>query len=1784
MLLAVFARPVDATPPAGPPLDARYLELPTEPPGPSSRRSGVVISEIMYHPARRPDGRDLQFIEVFNSMPWFEDLSGWQITGSAGFTFPQGFVLPSQGYAVVAVNPSDLTTITGATNVLGPFTGSLPNSSGTLKLRHRGGAIMFEVQYSDSAPWPAAADGFGPSLVLVRPSRGEQDPNAWAASGINGGSPSGPEPPNPGIPSGVRINELFAALLNSATGPKSFIEIYNYSATAADLGGWSVSDRSTADRYTFPNGTQLGPGGHLELGSDLLGFEPNPTGSVVCLRTATRQVIDCLRYGPLEPGVALGRSPDGVGEWLRLGVPTPGSPNATPLASPVVINEVMYHPASEDPDDEFVELYNSSPAPVPLDGWRISGGIDVTFPAGARLAAGGYGVVARNPSRLMASHPALKSSAILASFTGTLSHSGDSLALSRPVPVVSPDGAGGTTTHSVDVVMESLSYGTGGRWGRWSDGGGSSLERIHPQTDGRFAPAWADSDESAKSDWVTVESTGVLDNGASDGPTSLEIVLFGPGECLIDHIEVISTGGTNLVANPDFETGTNTWVFQGNHDGSSLETTEGFQSRQSLHVRATAAGNTGPNRIRTALAVQPVRNRIATLRAHVRWLKGSGNILLRLHGNWLDAPGKILTTRALGTPGAPNSRRLADPVPLITGVQHDPVLPTVNQPVRIVAHATAAHPLDRLILRWRVDPNGATNEIAMTDNGAGLYSAMIPGQVTGSLVAFHIVAVDASPSGNSAIFPADAPVRECLIRWGENNVAGALGGYRIWMTQATFTRWSKREKLSNEPLDVTFAYGNSRVIYNAGGQYSGSPYHAPGYNTPTGFNCDYLLIVPPDDALLGEEELELLQPGNGGGDTTCQEEQHAYWIADQMGLPACHHRPVLLYVNGARRGIVYDDAQQPGRKFVSQWFPDDPDGELRKIQLWFEFDPSGASFSAVSATLGRFTTTGGVKKPARYRWTWPVRAFGDDPNDFTNLFNLVDAVNTGATGDGYTRTLLHATDVLNWFRTDVVEHLVGNNDSYSYGGGQNMYAYKPQHGPWNLLIWDIDFAFASADPRSTMDNIGGRDIGPINTHPPFARLYWQVMQEALNGPLLPERSSPMVDARFAGLRANGATTTASGAGIKSFMTNRRSYLLGLITNKVAALVITFNGGKDFTSSGNSMTLTGTAPLDARTITLNDTPIDVIWTSITNWTYRVSLSPGTNRFVLGGLDVSGAPLARPASRLNVVYTGSSEEPAGRVVINEILPLPALPQSGFIEIANRSTIAFDLSGWRIDGAGFTFPAGTLLPANGYAVVVEDPFAFADAFSPLVVPTGVYSGRLNPNGETLRLIRPGVPPTADEVVDELTYETTAPWPDALQSGASLQLISTGADHNRVAAWGSAGPTAPRATPGADNFQSPTAATWPSVRLNELLVVNQTGAPDLTGQRGPWVELFNSGTTPAVLTNCFLSDTPSQPQRWRFPTGTRIPAGGYLQVWLDARGNQSTERELHASFKPSPDGGLVLLSQLVGAQLQTVDFIRYSGSTPDFSIGCLPDGEPADRRLLSHPTPLASNTSTGPGLQVFINEWMARNDTTLRDSADGAYSDWFELFNAGTSTASLAGCFLSTSTNDTRQFSVPAGYSIPAGGRLLVWADKKPTLNTGGGDLHAGFKLAAGGGTLALYSPEGTRIDGINYGPQTADISEGRIPDGGTLIAALPSPTPRGQNATPVPSVFAIQVTAGLANVSWSTLPGLTYQLETTSSLGQAGWDPLGAPTTATGRTLTATSSLPDASQQFFRVRVRP
>ena len=56
----------------------------------------------------RTDLRRMEFIELYNSNPTIEDISGFRISGDADYTFPAGTIISGGGYLVIAKSPADM--------------------------------------------------------------------------------------------------------------------------------------------------------------------------------------------------------------------------------------------------------------------------------------------------------------------------------------------------------------------------------------------------------------------------------------------------------------------------------------------------------------------------------------------------------------------------------------------------------------------------------------------------------------------------------------------------------------------------------------------------------------------------------------------------------------------------------------------------------------------------------------------------------------------------------------------------------------------------------------------------------------------------------------------------------------------------------------------------------------------------------------------------------------------------------------------------------------------------------------------------------------------------------------------------------------------------------------------------------------------------------------------------------------------------------------------------------------------------------------------------------------------------------------------------------------------------------------------------------------------------------------------------------------------------------------------------------------------------------------------
>jgi hypothetical protein len=159
----------------------------------------------------------------------------------------------------------------------------------------------------------------------------------------------------------------------------------------------------------------------------------------------------------------------------------------------VVINELMYHPASENPAEEYIELYNSGAVAVSVSGWQFTSGVAFMIPAGTSIAPGGYLVVAANAAAFQAKHPGVTN--FVAGWTGQLSNSSNNVVL----------------VDALGVLVDSVDYADDGDWAErrrddppdfghrgwgWhsdADGFGKSLELINPAFDNSEGQNWASS-------------------------------------------------------------------------------------------------------------------------------------------------------------------------------------------------------------------------------------------------------------------------------------------------------------------------------------------------------------------------------------------------------------------------------------------------------------------------------------------------------------------------------------------------------------------------------------------------------------------------------------------------------------------------------------------------------------------------------------------------------------------------------------------------------------------------------------------------------------------------------------------------------------------------------------------------------------------------------------------------------------------------------------------------------------------------------------------------------------------------------------------------------------------------------------------------------------------------------------------------------------------------------------------------------------------------------------------
>lgn len=461
------------------------------------------------------------------------------------------------------------------------------------------------------------------------------------------------------------------------------------------------------------------------------------------------------------------------------------------------------------------------------------------------------------------------------------------------------------------------------------------------------------------------------------------------------------------------------------------------------------------------------------------------------------------------------------------------------------------------------------------------------------------------------------------------------------------------------------------------------------------------------------------------------------------------------------------------------------------------------------------------------------------------------------------------------------------------------------------------------------------------------------------------------------------------------------------------------------------------------------------------------------------------------------------PDSVVVFNEIQYHPADPSEAgeYLELFNQMGIKEDISGWRIDGLGYTFPPGTIVNPGGYVVLAKTPSA--GQFGP-------FSGNLSNRSQRLRLIN-----QSGRMMDEIAFAEDAPWPAGADgSGFTLAKITPYLDSGRPANWTASAQNG--GTPGALNFPAagspPPVATVPIFALNQPWRYNQSGP----AYDASWAtQAHPEGGTWATGPGALAYETSATA-----PLGTLLTFPGlnepYVMTYYFETEFNVTAPQLAAlsqlKLKHSLDDGAVIYINGVEATRVNMPSGPITSATP--ASANIEAGT-----ALSAALPLPPNALV-PGqnrLSVEVHQcaagnsdvvWGAQLDVDLKVPAPGAVpalrlneipaaSDpawWVEIANTGSTPIDLTGTILAAGSGAAKLYTIPSGTLESAG--LLVL-----------GEAELGFR-PADGEKVFLYSPGKTAL--MDARQQTGRL-RGRAADRGNPWAYPSKATPGAPNAIP-------------------------------------------------------------------------
>jgi len=295
--------------------------------------------------------------------------------------------------------------------------------------------------------------------------------------------------------------------------------------------------------------------------------------------------------------------------------------------------------------------------------------------------------------------------------------------------------------------------------------------------------------------------------------------------------------------------------------------------------------------------------------------------------------------------------------------------------------------------------------------------------------------------------------------------------------------------------------------------------------------------------------------------------------------------------------------------------------------------------------------------------------------------------------------------------------------------------------------------------------------------------------------------------------------------------------------------------------------------------------------------------------------------------------------------------------------------------------------------------------------------------------------------------------------------------------------------------------------LRINEIMTSNGGALGDESGATPDWVEIANVGQSAVNLKGYVLARNSKAGNVFVFPD-MRLEPEGCVIVYADSQSRQEAGGELHAPFRLSSTGDVLMLFNPSDVAVDTVNIPALAQNAVYARTGA------ETWEVTSMPTPGELNTEenyralttvTGDS-PVKLQEIMSSSASYAPDE-NGVCHDYIILRNATGDAVDLGGWYLSDTPTLPRLWRFPQGTVIPAGGTLTVHCSGlNRTDNTS--HLHTNFKLSSEGEQVTLSDASGRPRDQVTFDLLKTDTAIVRASDGSWSVG---TPTAeKGQTQT--------------------------------------------------------------------------